>query len=228
MVEQYQQKHGDDLNDNTTELEKYKRKTRLLFILIIIILVMFVFFLRFRNTPSTPNIPNIPIKEPDILLKEKVEKPTREAISQPMFGIFLGETLDSLRRRFVVGAAMKDGVSDSQEVQSDNPNVRVLTVSTYHQQIYCIDVIFTDVSKQNFLTIKEELEKKYKGNVSGDILGLFTNFYLRTIIDGVKIKIILKYSRPNYLFLFYYHEPLLLMVEEERKKQRADKFKKGL
>lgn len=175
----------------------------------------------------------------DLSPKEKVEKPTQEAISQPMFGIFLGETLDSLKRRFKVVSASgtTKGVIEGTEnwlVQSDNGNIKLLGVNTYQQQVLFIFVYFADASKQNYAAIKGQLEKKYKG-IEEEGIPDFTfgkKFTRQTLIDGVPILIQLEHEtgfmENDKLTLFYFHIPLTQKLEEENKNRKADKVKGDL
>jgi hypothetical protein len=170
--------------------------------------------------------------------KKKVEEPIQSAISQPMFGIFLDETLDSLRGRFTVAQSTfsfedKDHPGKIWSVQNDNPNVKQLLVYTYGEKVYTIDIQFTDGSRANYETIKDQLEKKYKSKDEGGLTGaLFGEGDFKTVIDGVEIKIKLNHDigfmEDGKLELFYRHITLEQKVNEEIQRRKASKISSEL
>jgi hypothetical protein len=170
---------------------------------------------------------------------EKVENSTQE-VSQPMYGVYLGEYLNALKRRFKLEpdemhrTYRGDGrLAELWVVQTDIKNVR-LRVVTFHEQVFVIAVDFADKSKTNYSTIIEELMKKYEGNIeiveNGEqILGNMFRFY--TLLNGVKVEIQLEYKAgytEKELTLTYKHIPLSQKFAEEKKEQKASKVRDNL
>jgi len=170
----------------------------------------------------------------DVSPKKIIEKPTQSAISQPMFGIFLGETLDSLKKRFRVSQSTftfenEDHPSKIWSVQNNNVNVKQLLVYTFDNYIYTIDIRFRDGSRSNYEAIKSQLGKKYKSEDKGGISGaIFGEGVFEAVIDGVEIKIKLNHDtgfmEDDKLELSYVHTPLSQKVYEEIQRRKASKI----
>lgn len=166
--------------------------------------------------------------------KKRIKKPTQSAINKPMFGVFLGETLDSLKKRFRVSQSTlyfenKDHPGKIWSVQNDNPNVKQLLVYTFDNNIYTIDIRFTDGSRSNYEAIKSQLEKKYKSEDKGGISGaMFGEGVFEPVIDGVEVKIKLNHDtgfmEDDKLELSYTHAPLSQKVYEEIQRRKARKI----
>jgi len=170
----------------------------------------------------------------DISPENKSEKPTQSAISQPMFGIFLGETLDSLKKRFRVSQSTfafenEDHPGKIWSVQNNNQNVKQLLVYTFNNYIYTIDVRFADGSRSNYEAIKKQLENKYKSEDKGGVTGaMFGEGVFEPVIDGVQLKIKLNHDigfmEDDKLDLSYTHAPLSQKVYEEIQRRKASKI----
>jgi len=167
----------------------------------------------------------------DLSPKKKIDKPTQEAISQPIFGIFLGETLDSLKKRFTVsqssevvrdyiGRPIKDDPSKIWNVQNDNLNIKQLLVYTFNEKVCEIHIRFTDGSSDNYYAIIHQLEKKYNERIMTPLSSFMT------VIDGVEIQVKLqaKEQQDKDLELSYTHWPLLRDVVEEIKRRETDRL----
>lgn len=174
----------------------------------------------------------------DVSPKEKIKKPTQEAIGQPIFGVFLGETLDSLTQRLWVSPDTytftdKDHPGKIYTVQDRNPSVKKLLVYTFDDKIYTIDVRFTDGSRINYEAIKDQLEKKYKSEDKGGISGaLFGEGVFEPVIDGVKVRIKLNHDKgimeDDKLELTYTHSTLSKKIYEEIQRRKANKISSEL
>lgn len=170
----------------------------------------------------------------DIFPKKRGVKPIQSAIGKPMFGIFLGETLDTLIKRFRVSQSTlsfenKDHPGKIWNVQNNNPNVKLLLVYTFNNIIYTIDVRFTDGSRSNYEAIKSQLEIKYKSEDKGGIVGsMFGEGVFEPVIDGVEVKIKLNHDigfvEDDTLGLSYTHAPLSQKVYEETQRRKASKI----
>lgn len=166
--------------------------------------------------------------------KKRIKKPTQSAINKPMFGVFLGETLDSLKKRFRVSQSTlyfenKDHPGKIWSVQNDNPNVKQLLVYTFDNNIYTIDIRFTDGSRSNYEAIKSQLEKKYKSEDKSGISGaMFGEGVFEPVIAGVEVKIKLNHDmgfmEDDKLELSYTHAPLSQKVYEEIQRRKARKI----
>ena len=163
-----------------------------------------------------------------------------KAVSQPVYGVYLGEYLNAMKRRFTLEPDEMhrtyrgdDRLADLWAVQTDIKGVR-LRVVTFHEQVFVIAVDFADKSKTNYSAIMEELTKKYQGNIeiveNGEqILGNTFRFY--TLLDGVKVEIQLEYKAgyaEKELTLTYKHIPLSQKFAEEKKEQKASKVRDNL
>lgn len=173
----------------------------------------------------------------DLSPKKKPNKPTQSALNQPMFGIFLGETIDSLRNRLVVSAR---GVPFGEEgvpqmvwaVQCDNPIVKQLLVITYRQQVLGFIVSFIDTSKENYIAIKKQLEKKYKSEGKSGLCGAtFGDCVFELVIDGIEVHINLSHISlmgKGKLKLSYTHVGIFKKASDEATIQKANKVKDEL
>jgi len=174
----------------------------------------------------------------DVSPKEKIKKPAQEAIGQPIFGVFLGETIDSLTQRLQVSPTTytftdKDHPGKIYAVQNRNPSVKTLLVYIFDDKIYTIDVRFADGSRMNYEAIKNQLEKKYKSEDKSGISGaLFGEGVFEPVIDGVKIKIELNhdigFAEADKLELTYTHTTLSKKVHEEIERRKAKKISSEL
>jgi len=170
----------------------------------------------------------------DLSPKKRSEKPTQSAIGQPMFGVFLGETLDSLKKRFRVSQSTftfenEDHPGKIWNVQNNNANVKQLLIYTFDNNIYTIDIRFRDGSRSNYEAIKSQLEKKYKSEDKGGISGaMFGEGVFEPVIDGVEVKIKLNHDtgfmEDDKLDLSYTHTPLSQKVYEEIQRRKASKI----
>lgn len=159
-------------------------------------------------------------------------------VSKPMFGIFLGETLDSLRKRFNVSKSNlyfedEDHPGKILSVRSDNPNVKQLLVYTFNGNVYTIYVLFNDGSRTNYETINAQLEKTYKSSDKGGLSGaIFGEGVFETVIDGMEIRIKLNHDigfmEDDKLELSYTHVLLSERVYEEIKSRKSAKINKDL
>jgi hypothetical protein len=196
--------------------------------------------LKNTKTANAINIPPVekveqPPQETIIKPQENVEEPIRE-VNQPVYGIYLGEFLDSLDMRCDLEPdETHKTYGDSRlakfwwVVQTDIRNNR-LEVVTYNQRVFIVRVHFRDSSKTNYSVIMEELQKKYISVESvenkADMLG--ERFSFITSINSVKVEIGLEHSAGEELTLTYTHIPLAQMCQEEIKEQKADRVKDNL
>jgi len=174
----------------------------------------------------------------DVAPKQAIEKPTQTAISQPMFGVFLGETMDSLKKRLKVSESTyhfndEDHPGAIWAVNVVNENVKQLLVYSFDNQIYTIDVRFSDGSRTNYETIKGQLENKYKQNDEGGVAGaLFGEGVLKPVIDGIEVRIKLNHDtgfmEDDKLELSYAHGPLSDKVYKEIQRRKAAKINSEL
>lgn len=162
--------------------------------------------------------------------KVKPPEPPQEKtgqISQPIFGIYLGQSLDKLRSKMKVSKSNyvftdKNFNGRVWIVKTKEPAIKKLLVCTFNNQIYEIDIEYKDASAENCRTIKQQLERDYK-IVSRDkyeqMLGKNT---FEAVIDDVKIGIVLNYysdgDKENRLTVTYVHIPLLEQMQIAPKK----------
>jgi len=169
---------------------------------------------------------------------KQVIKPTPDAISKAMFGVFLGESIDSLKKRFRLAESTYHFTDEDHpgiiwSVSNDNPNVKELLVYTFNGQVYTIDIRFSDGSRTNYHTIKDQLEKKYKRSDEGGLPGaLFGEGVFKPVIDGVEVRIKLDHDigimEDDKLKLCYTHGPLNDQVYKAIQKRKAAKINSEL
>jgi hypothetical protein len=196
--------------------------------------------LKNTKTANAINMPPVekveqPAQEVITQPQEKTEEPIRE-VNQPVYGIYLGEFLDSLDMRCDLEPdETHKTYGDSRlakswwVVQTNIRNNR-LEVVTYNQRVFIVRVHFRDSSNTNYSVIMEELQKKYSSieivENKTDLLG--ERFGFITSINGVKVGIQLERNNQEELTLTYTHIPLAQMCQEEIKVQKADRVKDNL
>lgn len=165
------------------------------------------------------------------------EQVTKNKINQSMFGIFLGESLKSLRERIEVFSSGlvftdKDNPGKIWTIQNHNPNVKELSIQTLDAKIYTIRIQFMDTSEANYEAIKTQLEKKYKGNDDSLFGDLFGETKFITTIDTIKIHIYLNrdigFMEDDKLELSYTHIPLFKKVLKEIQRRKTNKISNEL
>ena len=151
---------------------------------------------------------------------------TSDKISQPVFGVYLGETLKDLRSRLKVSKskyvlADKDCPGKVWSVKNNDPNIKHLLVCTFNERIYEVDVEFRDADMASCRAIKSQLEKSYlpaDRNKYDRLLGKST---FETVIDGVNIGIEVNCDtgagKNRKITLTYVHIPVLKEMLAEQK-----------
>ena len=170
--------------------------------------------------------------------QEKVVKLTSEALSQPMFGIFLGETIDSLKKRMKV----EDSGVNTEElgligkmwgVHVDNPSVKRMLAVSFQNLICSISIDFVDGSESNYDAIKKQLEKKYGAKENDDFSETLSGkSVFKPVIDGVVVLISLDYDAgflaAEKLNLSYSHLGIGAKLTKELERRKAAKVKSDL
>lgn len=128
-------------------------------------------------------------------------------ISKPIFGIYLGEKLDELGKRYTLGENIRqdknsnggdssEDITKSWSVEPNDPNISKIIIQSFEGNISHILVIFKDASEGHFETLKTEFKQVYGGEknfgLNGIIAGEKTADFL-PIIDGTQIKISIFY-----------------------------------
>jgi len=154
---------------------------------------------------------------------------TSDKISEPVFGVYLGETLESLRSRLKVSKskyvfADKGCPGRVWSVKNSDPNIKRLLVCSFNERIYEVDVEFRDSGMANCRAIKSQLEKSYQPagrNKYDQLLGKST---FETVIDGVNIGIEVNCDtgtgKHDKITLTYVHVSILkeMLAEQEKRK----------
>ena len=181
-----------------------------------------------------PNIPPIPKKETNKDANEVVR------VSKPFFGIYLGEKLDELNKRFRLipspTAKDEDDPTQSWVTRPDNANIVGISVNSFEGQVYSIFTVFKDASKENFEALKTQLKQLYGKEQDFGFDGIAVGseravFY--PTIDGIQIFIQSDYrkelfGKAAYLVIIYRHEPLNKKVDDEIKRRKLAKVKGDL
>jgi len=160
------------------------------------------------------------------------------ALKQPIFGIYLGETLDSLKKRKTIAPSKyqytdKDNPSKLWDVENYDSNIKNIIVSTYQEIIYEISIYFIDASETNYAVIKKQLQEKYldRGD-EGLKETIFSEINLKPIVDGIQLIINLNFDNGIFeedsILLRYVHYPLIQKLTEHIEKNKASKVKNNL
>jgi len=158
------------------------------------------------------------------------EQTSQEAdqITQPVFGVYLGETLKTLRSRLKVSKskyvfANKDCPGRVWSVKNNDPNIKRLLVCSFNERIYEVNVEFRDAGMANCRAIKSQLEKTYQPAGRNKYDQLFGKSIFETVIDGVNIGIEVNCDtgtgKNNKITLTYIHVPVLkeMLAEQEKR-----------
>ncbi len=147
--------------------------------------------------------------------------PEPNGICEPIFGICLGETLETLQSRLNISKsdyvfADKDYPGQVWVVDNNDLNIKSLLVYTFNDKIYEIDVEFTDANAANCGMTRARLEKDYQT--------VYQNTF-ETMNNGVNVGIELNcHTGPNNrITLTYVHVPILRDIYTELGKLKAIK-----
>ncbi len=162
-------------------------------------------------------------------------------IDRNIFGLYLGESSDSLKKRIDHKKSL-----ESRSVDKDSPgsillfkgalnsNEAVLktTVQYYNSQVYKIIIYFTDSSKQDYKVLQQLLTDKYGEDESGLFDSIEAKTTFLTNFDSQEVTIILNrdisFSAGNTLTISYSYNNLYEKVIEEYERRKAEKIKKDL
>ena len=180
-----------------------------------------------------PNLAKYIDKKEDTSAKSLSEI-TATVLSKPIFGIYLGEKISEVRKRFDVfkfrsAKVDVDSPAKTWRIQHHNDAIidQGFVIRTFRDRVYFISVAFIDNSERNFKSLEQQLLKKYRvREVSReDFIDINRNFV--TPIDKVPVQIYLhleaNFAR-NILELQYIHIPLRATKEsliDNRKQEKV-------
>lgn len=228
----------------TSQKEKHFKKSEISIISITGLMVLLVlFFIAFVKEPTnatksskTParnktqklspqketedvEIKSLPIRENEQLYQKEDYK---RIVNTPIFGIYLGENLDSLRKRKHVVQ-----IKDFWIIKESDPAIETIIVGIRQNRVSAITVLFADTSKANYEAIKKGLKIKYIADKNSYYkeVEVLSEAYYHTRIDDVLIYITLNYDKviDEKLSLSYTHMPL---YEQSGKEIEFQKLKK--
>lgn len=172
------------------------------------------------------------------------EKPSKNASSagilkNPIFGIYLGESFNSLKKRKKINPSAyaytnKDCPGSIWNVENTDANIKTLLISTYQEKIYEITIYLADASQANYDVIKKQLQEKYAGvDDEGLVETLFSDIKIRSVVDGTELMISLNYDNnfgldDDEMILRYIHSPIWEKVQAEMKHRKAAKISSEL
>ena len=181
-----------------------------------------------------PNLSKYTDKKEDTNAKSLSEI-TTTILSEPIFGIYLGEKISEVRKRFDVfefhsAKVDVDTPAKSWIIQHHNDALmdQGFVIRTFRNRVYLIGVTFKDNSERNFKSLEQQLLKKYHiREVSRqDFIDLDRNFI--TTLDKVPVQIYLHLEvmpfGDNLLNLQYIHIPLRMALEsiiDNRKQEKV-------
>jgi len=153
---------------------------------------------------------------------EDEQSKTTAGISKPIFGVYLGETLETLSGRFKVLPsdyvfADKDTPGQVWSIENKDPNIKSILVCVFNERIYEIDIEFADASEKNRKIIETQLRGDYKP--------VYQNTF-ETTIDEVNIGIELNWrdntkKNNGRLAVTYIHIPILREINAELEKRKS-------
>lgn len=159
-------------------------------------------------------------------------------VSKPMFGVYLGEYLGELTKRFKVVKSRyvfkdPDCPAEIWDLQHSNKNIQRLSVHTYRARVYQIEIEFVDGSKTNYEALNQQLSSTYGTKDKGGLTGaMFGEGKFSTQIDGIDIEIKLNhdlgFGEDDKLGLSYLHVPIAKMVYDVIQEQKAAKVQQDL
>ena len=152
---------------------------------------------------------------------------------RPVFGIFLGENISDLQKRFrtTKRRLLRQDIAyyELWTVQHDSDAVAKCTVQTFLNRVVLISIFFKDGSERNFKVLKEEIEKTYQ--VRGYQPWMETAWEYSAKLDGIPIFIYLKPKfkfADNRLSVTYVHWPLIekswLLTDQHRGDRVSDQL----
>jgi len=152
-------------------------------------------------------------------------------LSKPFFGIYLGETIATLKKRGPVESGTwsftdPDHPGEIYDVLWPPEGVSALRVTAFRDRVYEIEVWFTDTTTTNLDAIKKRLELKYGKNTTGRFSGgLSGKATFAPTIDDVVVWITIDrkvgYGKPDTLTLTYRHSILAKIVQEVLENSKA-------
>lgn len=161
-----------------------------------------------------------PVKsKPEVILPEK--------INEPFYGIYLGETFESLSERAKITKSKYVFADDNCPakvwlVKNKDPKIKSVSVCTFNERVYEIDVEFKNASEADCREMNAQLEKDYPAVYAGRYEKLLGKSTFETTIDNVRIGIILNCDaaagKNSTMKLTYVHMPLLEQMQSDMKK----------
>lgn len=175
--------------------------------------------------------------------KEKTEpKPTTPAkkpqvapsqvLSKPMFGIYLGETINELSKRqkislLNIGKQNAEGLTKTWRVQNDIQNIKYCFILTYENRVMSIFVNFHDASESNFEAIDSELRNKHRVIDETKEFSINPNTSILVRLDTTDVIVSLELTENPFeddeLKLAYTHYPLSQEWQAELKRLKTAK-----
>ena len=157
-----------------------------------------------------------------------------KAITKPIFGIYLGEKISNVQKRFRTKLLKKNSSFPEMEwrlVYHRSDIIRRYEVFSFDGRVSGISVYFKDSSELNYDALSHELSKKYQ-EVQKNLTDLFSSGDLErkfwTVIDNVHIGIILSFEEKpkgdNTLGLDYFHNPLVKKWKLETFRRKIKKM----
>ena len=151
-----------------------------------------------------------------------------KVLSKPMFGIYLGEKIDDVKKRFEIKKASsnKDESLEFWFAGNKSDNIRGITIFTFEKKVIAIFVLFTDDSESNRDAIVKQLAETYTIIWAYD-LGVAQYQEFLTKIDDTLTLITLDhqfFDGIKSLRIIYTHCPLAVQCRNEIRKHKAQKL----
>ena len=143
-----------------------------------------------------------------------------EIVSKPMFGIYLGEKLSDVQKRFEI----TESPLNKWVVRHTSNDIEDCHINICKDRVYCITVWLKDNTKRKFDFLKQQLKKEYENYQIRGIESSNTkpaaNFEFKVTIDDILVPIYLTFidnftaypatsKAENELSIQFIHWPLL-------------------
>jgi len=135
-----------------------------------------------------------------------------ESLSEAYFGIYLGETIDELQKRYTLTPVDKNFTYreypvSSYQVLGTSDLLKECVITAFQDHVFSVVESFVDVSSENHTVVKQRLSLKYEDGGHW----LKTDFFTK----DKKVRIMLSDYNGHYLTVEYIHQSLASLAKEE-------------
>ena len=142
-----------------------------------------------------------------------------EPLSDAFFGIYLGETIDDVQKRYNLVPVAKEFAYREYPVATfsvlgTSRLLKKCTITEFQGRIFSIEGSFKDTSYENYEAVRRSLSEKYRGGSHR----LKEDF----LTDNNEVRIILDPHPGSWLTVEYIHQNLASLAKEECLKEKGN------